>query len=604
MAKVAKPCTGAERFATEGEDSSKPLSSTFGGIPRRRRSWRRVAKGGEGARVFQLRQEFHTLLGCWVVLPMCSRGGEGCEGRPIIRDDRGYRGCIQSVWGWLKMQESMEPLPLDGLLLRLLCTLRALLSWLGSVFVAEDHFGGGRKKLRKSRDFGPIWNGFVKLTKRSTTLHESVPLLGGFTHTQILTPLLKHPDPWLLLINLPARLQSLVSRVDATPILTTSSYSAQLLKQRLSRWSLNLTKNSGSLLENCASRYLGPDSVRGLCTGLPPINPRRIIILDGAIDEFGHKAKKNKQVTQLFETLLGIIPKWDKLHEINPNATLDTRAEALALALRKSQSLQTLVIRAGFTFPEYLRHCIRTVVNQDPKLAKFVTFSSQDDPPKREIPTPLPSSSQRSYVLIQDLQELKRVGETRGGSVEDLDICIGDLLVLIPRSLNLLQEVTLSSLVDVPASIVFLRCRGAKLLRLAAPLEIFMSVSIFDLCKSLNTAVVGHSHRKDSSERKTQRILLSSGPHTVLTKVDFEYFSERHYPLIEKMVQSESFPVLKEIQPFQLRQGFRKTKWIPLSELLHRKGIKLIDKNEVGETGVDAERYNPCLKPLKPMNCR
>ncbi|KAJ7892655.1 hypothetical protein B0H13DRAFT_2276760 [Mycena leptocephala] len=70
--------------------------------------------------------------------------------------------------------------PLDGLLLRLLCTLRALLSWLGSVFVAEDHFGGGRKKLRKSRDFGPIWNGFVKLTKRSTTLHESVPLLGGF----------------------------------------------------------------------------------------------------------------------------------------------------------------------------------------------------------------------------------------------------------------------------------------------------------------------------------------------------------------------------------------------------------------------------------------
>jgi hypothetical protein len=30
-----------------------------------------------------------------------------CAGRPIIRDDRGYRDCIQSVWGWLKMQESM-----------------------------------------------------------------------------------------------------------------------------------------------------------------------------------------------------------------------------------------------------------------------------------------------------------------------------------------------------------------------------------------------------------------------------------------------------------------------------------------------------------------
>jgi hypothetical protein len=36
--------------------------------------------------------------------------------------------------------------------------------------------------------------------------------------SEILTPLLKHPDPWLLLIDLPARLQSLASRVDATPI--------------------------------------------------------------------------------------------------------------------------------------------------------------------------------------------------------------------------------------------------------------------------------------------------------------------------------------------------------------------------------------------------
>ncbi|KAJ7797968.1 hypothetical protein B0H13DRAFT_1933898 [Mycena leptocephala] len=144
MAKMAKPCTGAKRFATEGEDNSKPLSSTFGEIPRRQRSWRRVAKGGEG--------------------------------RPIIRDDRGYRGCIQSVWAGSKCKRAWSRwrvAPLDGLLLCLLCTLRALLSWLGSVFVAEDHFGGGRKKLRKSRDFSPIWNGFVKEAQPFTKAYPS-----------------------------------------------------------------------------------------------------------------------------------------------------------------------------------------------------------------------------------------------------------------------------------------------------------------------------------------------------------------------------------------------------------------------------------------------
>ncbi len=42
-----------------------------------------------------------------------------CAGRPIIRDDRGYRGCIQSVWGWLKMQESMELLACGSIFLRM-----------------------------------------------------------------------------------------------------------------------------------------------------------------------------------------------------------------------------------------------------------------------------------------------------------------------------------------------------------------------------------------------------------------------------------------------------------------------------------------------------
>lgn len=40
-----------------------------------------------------------------------------CTGRPIIRDDRGHRGRIQSVGGWLTMQESMEPLACGGMFL-------------------------------------------------------------------------------------------------------------------------------------------------------------------------------------------------------------------------------------------------------------------------------------------------------------------------------------------------------------------------------------------------------------------------------------------------------------------------------------------------------
>jgi hypothetical protein len=45
-------------------------------------------------------------------------------------------------------------------------------------------------------------------------------------------------------------------------------------------------------------------------------------------------------------------------HEIKTNTTLDARAEALALALGKSQSLKTLVVRVGFIFPEYLRQLV------------------------------------------------------------------------------------------------------------------------------------------------------------------------------------------------------------------------------------------------------
>lgn len=111
----------------------------------------------------------------------------------------------------------------------------------------------------------------------------------------------------------------------------------------------------------------GTDNTTGLCNGLPLINPRRVILVDGtASNEFitpsSSKPKKNKQVYRLLETLVAVIPKWDKLTtfvfpyvDVEENATSTERAYALAEALRKSKSLETLLVHGGTSFPDYLR---------------------------------------------------------------------------------------------------------------------------------------------------------------------------------------------------------------------------------------------------------
>jgi hypothetical protein len=55
----------------------------------------------------------------------------------------------------------------------------------------------------------------------------------------------------------------------------------------------------------------GSDSVRDLCSGLALINPRRVIVVDA--DGWEVKPKENKQFTQLFNSLLDLIPKWYNL---------------------------------------------------------------------------------------------------------------------------------------------------------------------------------------------------------------------------------------------------------------------------------------------------
>ncbi|KAJ7836976.1 hypothetical protein B0H13DRAFT_2422234 [Mycena leptocephala] len=149
----------------------------------------------------------------------------------------------------------------------------------------------------------------------------------------------------------------------------------------------------------------GSDSAQGLCSGLPAINPQRVIVVDAV--EYDQKPKKNKQVTQLLETLVDIIPKWDKMQIFDfpyrplgdGHTTLDARAEALASALRQSHSLETLLVRAGNTFPDYFREMdnvpsfkslrmtlpesnflgiisgrLRSAVAEDPKLKVIVTL--------------------------------------------------------------------------------------------------------------------------------------------------------------------------------------------------------------------------------------
>ncbi|KAJ6569197.1 hypothetical protein B0H19DRAFT_1134824 [Mycena capillaripes] len=111
----------------------------------------------------------------------------------------------------------------------------------------------------------------------------------------------------------------------------------------------------------------GTDSVRGLCDGLPLVNPRRVIVVDHNQADWEQRPKKNKKVTDLLETLLTLIQKWDKLQTFHfpyeapggptGDPTTDLRANALASALAKSKSLETVVVRVGGggCFPEYFR---------------------------------------------------------------------------------------------------------------------------------------------------------------------------------------------------------------------------------------------------------
>ncbi|KAJ6569225.1 hypothetical protein B0H19DRAFT_1134906 [Mycena capillaripes] len=241
----------------------------------------------------------------------------------------------------------------------------------------------------------------------------------------------------------------------------------------------------------------GLDNVRGLCDGLPLVNPRRVIVVDANEDDGEQRPKKNKKITELVEILISVIPKWDNLKtfhfpyktgfESAADSITGPRAKSLASALAKSQSLETLIVTIGDSFPSYLRQMvhvpslkslhfvppksrlgqagvawglrrIHAVADQDRQLKALITYNLEDHTES----CPLQGDNQcidldadddddglgwilhggrvnmrlnqhgyyfspeNSYACAESLSALKKIGETIGSTVENLLVSLGN----------------------------------------------------------------------------------------------------------------------------------------------------------------------------------
>jgi len=176
--------------------------------------------------------------------------------------------------------------------------------------------------------------------------------------------------------------------------------------------------------------------------------------------------------------------------------------------------------------------------------------------------------------------------------------------------LDSLREVKLFGGGDAPAAIAFLQRHGAKLQQLTATLEILIKGDVFNLCTNLKTLVVDASYYKASDEFKVlpENFFACSTKHGTLAKIHFGHDSlDRSYPSAQsrkdlvaarqafEQLDPRSFPVLKEIQIDGIKwptseQQARKDQWVAISEVLHHKGIKVIDASGVGgPTGARAK---------------
>ncbi|KAF8191865.1 hypothetical protein K438DRAFT_1970240 [Mycena galopus ATCC 62051] len=196
------------------------------------------------------------------------------------------------------------------------------------------------------------------------------------------------------------------------------------------------------------------------------------------------------------------------------------------------------------------------------------------------------SSPPPGFSALDNLEMLSIDGE----SPSLLDIALH-------RPLDSLRELELGRRVLIPAAIALLRSRAAQLTHLTALVEIFKEVDVFDLCTSLKILSVTPPWTKvaDKVARNAlpEDFLTRSTAHNTLEKICFEFHTlNRHEPALKHIFEHldpASFPALKEIQLDCIKwpnseQQARKNKWIPFSELLRPKGIKLTDKNGLGGT--------------------
>ncbi|KAJ7139328.1 hypothetical protein C8R44DRAFT_764254 [Mycena epipterygia] len=217
----------------------------------------------------------------------------------------------------------------------------------------------------------------------------------------------------------------------------------------------------------------GSDKVGGLCSGLPLINPRRVILVDHGAREIMQRAfkpRKNKEITQLLGTLVKLIPKWALVTFDFPyvatdmfgsHSTYNERAEALASALAESKTLHTLFVCAGDSFPRYLHQMrdlpslvaiqltfgawpqnasirelwlknVRSGVDEDPKLKALVKYDAfdpymlqlADQEHLQKIRMQLSALTQSSFApeitRASDIQTLEKLGETLGSTLQQL----------------------------------------------------------------------------------------------------------------------------------------------------------------------------------------
>ncbi|KAJ7920859.1 hypothetical protein B0H13DRAFT_2419578 [Mycena leptocephala] len=336
--------------------------------------------------------------------------------------------------------------------------------------------------------------------------------------------------------------------------------------------------------------------VPGLSSGLPLISPQRVIVLEAVKPKRGEaKPRQNKQVTQLFETLLRLIPSLIAIpqtldfpyiprSEMYTNAKLDAPAEALASALAASLTLETLFVRGGFVFPEYLRRLGKRA---------SIEFGSSEQHHIHvatgcavAVAVTVFKTSEESFIA-RSFKESETLGKIKGSTLEVVDASLNDdpvgprnnrvpvevdpiilapftsltrlesvfeqisfskpplgfsalsksqelivesrspsvLDIGLPLPLTFLREVRLHDGANVPASTAFLQCNGAKLLRLNAPLDILIKINVFDLCTSLETLVVFPPYPHSQSPHKVipENFIACSAPQTTLSRIRLDF---------------------------------------------------------------------------------